>query len=109
MPIDFSKVDFYSDTGIFGDTFLELEVLFLEATRKSNYMFLIKSKKTEEFPMNWVMHAEKLYGQDVHAAVDCTSQYRTRVHPGQARYYRGDKKAFFYTALVLDSLGDQIF
>lgn len=33
-------------------------------------------------------------------AVDCTSHYRNRVHPGQADYYRGDKHAHFVTDQV---------
>lgn len=36
----------------------------------------------------------------VAGAIDCTSHYRDRVHPGQALYYRGDKHAHFLTAQV---------
>jgi len=32
--------------------------------------------------------------------MDCTSHFRDRVHPGQRRYYRGDKGAHFLTAQV---------
>eukprot|EP01117_Protostelium_nocturnum_P000312 TRINITY_DN1037_c0_g1_i1.p1 TRINITY_DN1037_c0_g1~~TRINITY_DN1037_c0_g1_i1.p1 ORF type:complete len:182 (-),score=1.92 TRINITY_DN1037_c0_g1_i1:99-644(-) len=33
-------------------------------------------------------------------AIDCTSHFRCRVHPGQALYYRGDKHGHFITAQV---------
>lgn len=37
---------------------------------------------------------------DTVGAVDCTSHYRWRVHPGQSLYYRGDKHAHMLTAQV---------
>jgi len=37
-------------------------------------------------------------------AIDCTSHFRRRVHPGQRLFYRGDKHAHFLTAQVTLSL-----
>src|SRR5690606_15383357 len=39
--------------------------------------------------------------ENVCGAIDCTSHYRTRVHPHQIDYYRGDKKGFFLSAQLL--------
>lgn len=47
-------------------------------------------------PSHWTKHRF----EDVVGAVDCTSHYRCRVHPGQACYYRGDKHGHFLTAQV---------
>eukprot|EP01117_Protostelium_nocturnum_P000314 TRINITY_DN1037_c0_g1_i3.p1 TRINITY_DN1037_c0_g1~~TRINITY_DN1037_c0_g1_i3.p1 ORF type:complete len:242 (-),score=4.79 TRINITY_DN1037_c0_g1_i3:11-736(-) len=42
-------------------------------------------------------------------AIDCTSHFRCRVHPGQALYYRGDKHGHFITAQVICSLRGEIW
>ena len=47
-------------------------------------------------PQEWTPHTF----ESVVGAVDCTSHYRCRVHPGQAAYYRGDKHGHFLTAQV---------
>ena len=47
-------------------------------------------------PECWTRH--KFEG--VVGAVDCTSHYRCRVHPGQALYYCGDKRGHFLMAQV---------
>lgn len=36
--------------------------------------------------------------------IDCSPQFRDRVHPGQELYYRGDKHAHFLTAQVTNSV-----
>jgi hypothetical protein len=41
---------------------------------------------------------------NVVGAIDCTSHFRTRVHPRQAEFYRGDKHAFFWNCQVVVSL-----
>lgn len=42
-------------------------------------------------------------------AIDCTSHFRNRIHPGQALLYRGDKHAHFITAQVVCSLEGNIW
>jgi hypothetical protein len=46
---------------------------------------------------------------EVSAAIDCTSHFRSRVHPGQANWYRGDKHGFFYSVQLVTSLNGVIF
>jgi len=40
--------------------------------------------------------------------IDCSPHVRDRVHPGQALYYRGDKKCHFLTAQVVCSIRGKI-
>lgn len=42
-------------------------------------------------------------------AVDCSTHYRHRVHPGQANYYRFDKHGFFLTAQLVCGLDGRMF
>ena len=37
---------------------------------------------------------------EVHGALDCTCHRRDRVHPGQSKFYRGDKHFHFFSAQV---------
>ncbi|KAL6051489.1 DDE Tnp4 domain-containing protein [Balamuthia mandrillaris] len=57
-----------------------------------------------QLPLQWpVYHFEMVAG-----AIDCTSHYRCRVHPGQALYYRGDKHGHFLSAQVVCTLDGEI-
>lgn len=58
---------------------------------------------------NWGDDAIVLDGIVIHGAIDCTSHYRQRVHPGQSFFYRGDKRAHFITAQVYFSNFLEIF
>lgn len=72
------------------------------------YTCLRKRKTRIHLPKKW--KAYNFEGVLIHGAIDCTSHFRCRVHPGQACYYRGDKKGFFITAQVLCSLkGNRIY
>lgn len=72
------------------------------------YTCLRARKSRIHLPKTW--KAYKFGGVLIHGAIDCTSHFRRRVHPGQACYYRGDKKGFFLTAQVLCSLkGNRIY
>lgn len=57
------------------------------------------------FPTNLIPHPF----EGVVGAIDCTTHYRYRVHPGQAEYYRGDKHAHFLTAQIVCSLSGVIY
>jgi len=47
--------------------------------------------------------------EHVVGAIDCSSHFRWRVHPGQVDYYRGDKHAHFLSAEVVCSLDGNIW
>jgi len=42
-------------------------------------------------------------------AIDCSSHFRNRVHPGQANYFRHDKAAFFLTVHAVTGLDGCIY
>ena len=62
--------------------------------------------------IGWVSSPEKtsFTWNQACAAIDCTSHFRDRVHPGHSFYYRGDKGGTFLTVqLVIDLAGSKIF
>ena len=74
------------------------------------YAALRKRTTKINFPDDWSIHAYNFDGIIVYGAIDCTSHVRTRVHPGQSLWYRGDKRFHFITAEVICSIeGDRIY
>jgi hypothetical protein len=157
VRIDWTQIDLYDDTGLYGDHFEDLlqeispyleqknsqltsrERLYLGlhwlknypplreyqkildispavASQEINFVisklyYVLRKRPTRiQLPEDWDAKAYDFDGTTVHGAIDCTSHFRRRVHPGQALYYRGDKKGFFLTAQVLCSVeGDRIY
>jgi hypothetical protein len=57
---------------------------------------------TISLPLVWHEHPF----EQVSGAVDCSSHFRTRIHPRQSEWYRYDKHGFFFTAqCVVDLTG----
>lgn len=74
------------------------------------YATLRKRKTRIHLPKDWDKRSYNFRGILIHGAIDCTTHFRRRIHPGQALLYRGDKKGFFLSAQVLCSVyGDRIF
>lgn len=55
-------------------------------------------------PVSWDDLAFHWGNRVIHFAVDCTSHFRNRIHPGSAMLYRSDKHGFFLTAQCVVSI-----
>ena len=64
----------------------------------------VQSHTTISWPSHFTTGFEDCVG-----AIDCSSHFRNRVHPGQANYYRADKGAFFLTAQLVTSLTGSMY
>jgi len=76
-------------------------------TREVRFIIPILAARVSfmSIPKEWPLYPfEKVVG-----AIDCSSHFRTRVHPHNHDYYRGDKKGHFLSAQVVCSLTGKIY
>jgi len=76
------------------------------ASRETSYV--LKLAYTSILYIRWPTHWERHPFMGVVGMIDGTAHFRNRVHPGQAHYYRGDKRGHFVLAQVVTDMSGRI-